>query len=38
MLSKQGFISKAPQKKIDKKKEKLHKYKEMLEKVKERLN
>ena len=38
MLSNQGFISKAPQKKIDEEKEKLQKYKEMLEKVKERLN
>ena len=37
MLSNQGFISKAPQGKIDEEKQKLEKYKEMLEKVEERI-
>ena len=33
MLSNKGFISKAPQAKIDEEKAKLKKYKEMLEKI-----
>ena len=37
MLSNQGFISKAPQAKIDEEKEKLAKYEEMLKGIEERL-
>jgi len=37
MLSNQGFISKAPQDKIDAEKEKLEKYKKMLDTINERL-
>ena len=37
MLSNQGFISKAPEEKINEEKEKLEKYKKMLEEVKEKL-
>ena len=37
MLSNQGFLSKAPEKKIQEEKDKLKKYKEMLTKVEERL-
>ena len=38
MLNNQGFISKAPQDKINAEKEKLEKYKKMLETIEERLN
>jgi len=38
MLNNQGFISKAPQAKIDAEKEKLEKYKKMLETINGRLN
>ena len=37
MLSNQGFISKAPEAKVNEEKEKLVNYKEKLEAVKERL-
>ena len=37
MLSNPGFVSKAPEKKINEEKEKLANYKQMLESVKERL-
>ena len=37
MLSNQGFVNKAPEKKIQEEKDKLEKYKEMLNKVTERL-
>ena len=37
MLSNQGFISKAPQAKIDEEKSKLENYKNMLQAVEERL-
>ena len=37
MLSNQGFISKAPESKVNEEKEKLANYKNMLESVKQRL-
>ena len=38
MLSNPGFVSKAPEKKIQEEKDKLEKYKDMLQKVEERLS
>ena len=38
MLSNEGFVNKAPEKKINEEKEKLKNYKQMLETVAERLS